>query len=181
MSQFGFEHVAIVTGCFLSGTVPSAHPAKTPLTPTPPGAIMSVFMITIPVMIETTRQPGKLVNHWRRIYLSGHIRGPAIAATTGLIYACAAWSKYAAGEPWRVFAAAGLATVCIVPFTLTFMQGTNNALFRADDLASKGTEPAWADAERLVRRWGRLNAIRALIPLTGGVIGLLGACKLLVF
>lgn len=142
---------------------------------------MSVFLITIPVLVETTTQPGKLVNQWRRVYLSGHIKGPAIAATTGLVYAYAAWSKYAAGEAWRIFAVAGLTTVSIVPYTLTFMQGTNNALFRADDLAAKGTEPARADAERLVRRWGKLNAIRALIPLAGGVLGLLGACKIVVF
>ncbi len=142
---------------------------------------MSVFLITIPVLVETTRQPGKLVNYWRKVYLSGHVRGPAIAATTGLIYAFAAWRKHTAGEPWRVFAVAGATTVSIVPYTLTFMQGTNSALFRADDLAVKGTEPAWSEAERLVLRWGRLNAIRALIPLAGGVVGLLGACGILVF
>lgn len=142
---------------------------------------MSVFMITIPVLVETTRQPGNLVNSWRKVYLSGHVRGPAIAGATGLIYAFAAWRKQAAGEPWRVFAVAGATTVSIVPYTLTLMQGTNNALFRADDLAVKGTEPAWAEAERLVIRWGRLNAIRALIPLAGGVMGLLGACGIWVF
>ena len=80
-----------------------------------------------------------------------------------------------------MFAVAGATTVSIVPYTLTFMQGTNSALFRADDLAVKGTEPAWSEAERLVLRWGRLNAIRALIPLAGGVVGLLGACGILVF
>ncbi|KAL2131430.1 hypothetical protein VTI74DRAFT_5120 [Chaetomium olivicolor] len=163
MARFGAEHIAVVTGCFLSG------------------AIMSVFLITIPVLVETTKQPGKLVNQWRRVYLSGHVKGPAIATTTGLIYAYAAWSKHAAGEPWRVFAAAGLTTVSIVPYTLIFMQRTNNTLFRADDMASKGHEPPLAEAERLVKRWGVLNAIRALIPLAGGVIGLLGTCGLLVF
>ncbi|KAK4175384.1 hypothetical protein QBC36DRAFT_241279 [Triangularia setosa] len=163
MAGIGVEAIAVVTGCFLSG------------------AIMSVFLITIPVLIATTKQPAKLVNQWRCVYLSGHVKGPAIATTTGLVYVYAAWSKYAVGEQWRVFALAGATTVSIVPYTLTFMQGINNALFRADDMAGKGVEPSWADAERLVLRWGRLNAIRALIPLAGGIIGLLGTCKMLSF
>ncbi|KAK4233375.1 hypothetical protein C8A03DRAFT_38925 [Achaetomium macrosporum] len=121
---------------------------------------MSVFLITIPVLLETTNQPGKLVNQRRRVFLSGH---------------------YAAGEPWRVFAAAGLATVGIASFTLTFMLGTNNALFRPDDLVGKSIEPALPEAVRLVARWGPLNATRAMLPLTGGLIGLLGMSKVLVF
>ncbi len=183
MPSIGAEHIAAVTGCFLSGQEMNSPNSLSQCKANVghQGAIMSVFLITIPVLIDTTKEPARLVNHWRRVYLSGHVKGPAIAATTGLIHGYAAWNKHAAGEPWRVFALAGLTTVCIVPFTLTFMQSTNNALFRADDLAIKGTEPALAEAQRLVIRWGRLNAIRALIPLAGGVLGMLGACGILVF
>ena len=186
MASIGAEHIAVVAGCFLSGTtppdaLPQAQLSSELTRPTLPGAMMSVFMITIPILVETTRQPGKLANAWRKVYLSGHVRGPAIAGATGLIYAIAAWRKHAVGEPWRVFAVAGAITATIAPYTMTIMQGTNNALSRADDLAVKGTEPAWAEVERLVVRWGRLNAIRALIPMAGGVMGLLGACGIWVF
>jgi noranthrone monooxygenase len=142
--------------------------------------MMSAFLLTIPVLLETTNQPEKLVHQWRRMYLNAHRRSPAIAVTTGLMYGYAAWSKHAAGEPWCVFAAAALTTVGIVPYTLTFMQSINDALFRADHLAAKGTGLALGEVQRMLIRWGQLSAVRALIPLAGGVMGLLGTCGILV-
>lgn len=142
---------------------------------------MSVWLLAIPVFVETTHQPKQLIQQWSRIYHHGHIKGPMIATVTGATFAFAAWAKGAAGQPWRVFATAGLVTVSIVPYTLTVMRNINNTLFFVEYETRKGRDPSWAEAVQLVNRWGKLNAIRALIPLTGGVLGLLGLCNILVF
>jgi len=183
----GLEAVAVVAGFWLSGTLHTpcitVRRGKNKLTAYP-GAIASVYLITLPVLVQTTNDPAKLVDQWNRVYLSGHVKGPITAVTTGLIYGLAALGKAAAGQPWHAFAVAGLTTVCIIPFTLTFMLGTNNTLFAAERKArkSKGLDTiGWAETEKLVMRWGKLNMIRSFVPMTGAVIGLLATCKILVF
>lgn len=143
--------------------------------------MMNLFLLTIPVFLETTPQTAQLLHQWSRVYYSGHRKGPAISIATGMIYGVAAWSKHAAGSPWRVFALAGVTTVSMVPYTWTMMQSTNNALFRAEARSKAGNEEGRGEAERLVKSWNRLNAGRALFPLAGAILGILGTCKLLVW
>ncbi|KAL4789033.1 hypothetical protein BDV19DRAFT_383428 [Aspergillus venezuelensis] len=163
MSGVGVEAIAVITGSFLSG------------------AMMSVYLLAVPSLFDTTTDPGRLVRHWSRIYLNGHIKGPIISLTTTGLYGFAAVTKYWAGEPWGVFAVAGLTTISMVPFTLTIMVPTNNALFRLESEVKAGRTPAWSDAARLVRSWNRFNATRAFLPLAGSVLGLLGTIGLVVF
>jgi noranthrone monooxygenase len=146
------------------------------------GAMMNLFLLTIPVMLETTHQPAQLLHQWSCIFYSGHHKGPPISIATGLIYSYAAWSNHTAGIPWKVFALAGALTVGMVPFTWIFMMGTNNALFRAEAKSkSGGGGSSWKEVESLVKTWNGLNAIRALFPLSGAVLGILATCKLVLF
>ncbi|KAL4898959.1 hypothetical protein BDW74DRAFT_184237 [Aspergillus multicolor] len=163
MSNVGVEAVAVIAGSFLSG------------------AMMSVYLLAVPSLFETTTDPRQLVRHWSRIFLNGHIKGPIICLSTTAMYGIATVSKYAAGENWGVFAAAGAITVSMVPFTLTIMAPTNNALFRLEEEVKRGRTPVWTDAERLVRRWNRFNATRAFCPLAGAVLGLLGILSIASF
>lgn len=142
---------------------------------------MNLFLLTIPVLLETTQQTSQLLHQWSRVFYSGHRKGPAISIATGLIYSLAAWNKHAAGNPWRIFALAGATTVSMVPYTWIFMQSTNNALFRAEARTKSEQEQSWKEAESLVKAWNRYNAVRALFPLTGAILGLLGTCKLMSF
>jgi len=68
-----------------------------------------------------------------------------------------------------------------VPYTWIVMQGTNNALFHAEARSKNGNEGSWGEAEGLVKAWNLLNAVRALFPLAGAVLGMLGTCKLVLF
>ncbi|KAL2867497.1 DUF1772 domain-containing protein [Aspergillus lucknowensis] len=162
-SDVGVEAIAVITGSFLSG------------------AMMSVYLLAVPSLFETTTDPSQLVRHWSRIFLNGHIKGPIICLTTTALYGLAAVRKYAAGERWGVFAAAGLTTIAMVPFTLTIMAPTNNALFRLEGEVKKGGAPVWGEAERLVQRWNRFNASRAFFPLVGAILGMLGVLKVVSF
>ncbi|KAL2819635.1 hypothetical protein BDW59DRAFT_164963 [Aspergillus cavernicola] len=163
MSNVGVEAIAVITGSFLSG------------------AMMSVYLLAVPSLFDTTTDPGHLLRHWSRIFLNGHIKGPIICLTTTALYGLAAITKYSAGETWGVFAAAGVTTISMVPFTLTLMAPTNEALFKLEGEVKKGNTPTWSDAERLVRNWNRFNATRAFFPLAGAILGLLGALQLVSF
>ncbi|RMJ28746.1 hypothetical protein PHISP_00391 [Aspergillus sp. HF37] len=174
--------IAVIAGSFLSGnqclhTHPQPHQNKTNQL----GAMMNVFLLTVPAVLETTTEPGQLLRHWRRIFLNGHVKGPAICLTTTSLYAIAAVGRYLTGDAWLVFAAAGLSTIGMVPFTLTLMQPTNSALFRLEGDARKGSVAAWRDVEQLVRKWNRLNAVRALFPLAGAALGMLGSLGVIAF
>ncbi|KAL3458176.1 hypothetical protein BJX64DRAFT_292437 [Aspergillus heterothallicus] len=162
-NEIGVEAIAVITGSFLSG------------------AMMSVYLLAIPSLLETTTDPAHLVRHWHRIFMNGHIKGPIISLTTTALYALAAFAKYSAGQRWAVFATAGATTIAIVPFTLTIMMPTNEALFRMEADVHKGKSPLSAEAERLVRSWSRLNLVRAFFPLAGAVFGLLGTLRLVSF
>ncbi|KAB8203746.1 hypothetical protein BDV35DRAFT_384103 [Aspergillus flavus] len=99
---------------------------------------MNLHLLTIPILIETTRQPAQLVHQWSRIFYSGHRKGPGIALVTGALYGYAAWAKYSVGEPWHHWMVAGVTTVSMVPYTWMFMNATNTALFHAEDQFEKG-------------------------------------------
>lgn len=172
------EAIAVITGSFLSGNTPSLS-SKHQLMHI--GAMMSVYLLAVPSLFDATTDPGHLLRHWSRIFLNGHIKGPIICLTTTALYGIAAVSKYWAGDTWAVFAAAGLITISMVPFTLTAMAPTNNALFRLESEVKKGNIPPWSDAERLVQNWNRFNAIRAFFPLAGAIMGLLGTLRLVAF
>ncbi|KIA75621.1 hypothetical protein HK57_00553 [Aspergillus ustus] len=162
-NDVGVEAIAVITGSFLSG------------------AMMSVYLLAIPSLFETTTDPGHLVRHWHRIFMNGHIKGPIISLTTTALYGLAALAKYNAGQKWGVFATAGATTIAMVPFTLTIMASTNEALFRMEAEVQKGRNPTWGEAERLVRNWSRFNLTRAFFPLAGAVLGLLATLKLVSF
>ena len=144
---------------------------------------MNLFLMAIPIYLETTTQPSQLLQQWRSTFLRGHTKGPALSIATGTLYAVAAWYRHVAGNAyWRVFAVAGATTVSMIPYTWIVMMSTNNALFSAVDASKEGQGAInWAEAETLVVRWSRLNAVRALFPFSGAVIGMLGISGILAF
>lgn len=128
----------------------------------------------MPVLLATS-DPNALAQQWQSIYLRGRVQGPAVATVSGLLYAYAAYARSQAGGSGRAPGIAGLVTVSIVPYTLVLMGRVNQKLL---ELAA--AEPASSTAKSeglrdLVIRWSRLNLIRGLFPLLGGVLGLWGA------
>lgn len=98
-----------------------------------------------------------------------------------MLYSYAAWSRAKRGGSWRPFALSAALTVGMIPFTWIFMARVNGALFNAVAATEKGYEGNRAQADSLVKSWGQWNAMRAMFPLSGAVVGLLGICKLIAF
>ena len=96
---------------------------------------------------------------------------------TGLMYAWAAYVKSGKNEDWRGFAVAGGTTVAMIPYTWIFMRSINNNLWAA--VRGEKETINMPEAKAMLNTWSRLNMIRALFPLAGGVLGLLSALKAL--
>ncbi|KAK3629715.1 hypothetical protein LTR56_017125 [Elasticomyces elasticus] len=162
--ESGAEAFAVLTGTFLSGL------------------LMSLYTITMPVLVETSVSAPLLLQQWQRIFDRGHIQGPVLAILTGFTYGYAAWLRASAGESWLPFVLAAVLTFGIVPFTWIFMERINTALFSA--VARSGTEKGSVDkldAERMIIRWSGFHALRSLFPLAGAVMGFLAMLQVIQF
>jgi hypothetical protein len=139
--------------------------------------MLCLSAIAVPVFLDTDTDSGHLVRQWSRTYHYGHIILPAVCIATCGLYAYIGLNKRAARrKDWRTWAAAGVATIAMVPFTWVIMTPTNNTLFRLEAASVLASEPP-ADlgaVRELVVRWSWLHATRSLFPLVGAVVGFRG-------
>jgi len=109
--------------------------------------------------INVVEQPARLscgvplaVTEWRPSYRRGTLM-QAPLALIGSVAAFMAWSL----EGSKAWLMGGLIFLAVVPFTLIVILPTNKRLESQElDIRSK-------EAERLLRRWGGLHAIRSLL------------------
>ena len=137
--------------------------------------MMSLCLVAVPVLLDTTTEAAQLFVQWARMYYYGHRIMPAMAVGTSLLYGHTCTQKRGAHKPWGLFALAGVTTVSIAPFTWIFMVPTNNELFRLES-ASKA-EPLVLGipaAKALVVKWTWLHFTRSLLPLVGAILGSAG-------
>ena len=136
---------------------------------------MSISLMTIPLFLDTNTQAAHMLTQWVRLYHYGHLVSPSMAIATFLIHAYTVTGKRASGQPWIAYAAAGVVTASIIPFTLIVMTPTNNTLFRLEKEIRVEAAVATLDQVReLVTRWGRMHFVRSLFPLVGAVLGFSG-------
>lgn len=133
---------------------------------------MSLSLMAIPVLLDTTTQAPQLFHQWVRMYHYGHQVLPTMAVGTFLLYTYTSIKKRSAKKSWAVFTLAGVTTLSILPFTWIFMVPTNNELFRLEAVSK--AEPlvkGIGEAKELVVKWGWLHFTRSLLPLIGAVLG----------
>jgi hypothetical protein len=119
----GVPATAVIAGAFLSGTNHTSPESRRNLTMSSVlGMMFSLSAVTIPVLLDTNSDPSNLLSQWARLFRYGHNIMPTSAVATTGLYAYTAVRKRAASRPqWLYYAAAGAATVSIVPFTLLVM------------------------------------------------------------
>jgi hypothetical protein len=93
------------------------------------------------------------------------------------MYSYAAYVKTGQNEEWRGLAAAGVTTIAMIPYTWIFMRSINNKLWTA--VRGEKETVNMPEAKAMLNTWSRLNMVRAFFPLTGGVMGLFSALKVL--
>lgn len=146
-------------------------------------------LVTVPALLlaqsEDGLSDGAILKVWRRLFQRGHAHSPKIALVTSSAFAYLAWcaSKTTGNRvPMVLFGTAASLVTGIVPFTILFMRPTNAALLvRASEEEtssnSSGRKPEEKSAEQLLTRWATLGGIRGLLPLAGGILGLLGVLE----
>ncbi|KAA8646583.1 hypothetical protein EYZ11_006293 [Aspergillus tanneri] len=148
--QIGIQATAVISGSFLSG------------------AMTSLSLITIPVILDTGTQSKQLLDQFVALYNYGHRIMPALSVTTCALYGFVANSKRAAGDPWSIYGVAAATTIAMVPFTWIFMVPINNTLFALHAAAS---DAALEEVRGLSVQWQWLHVARSLFPLAGAIIG----------
>jgi hypothetical protein len=103
------------------------------------------------------------------MFSSGKTQNPPIAVVTAVSFSYLAWTlRSLPGNKARLYGAAAVMTIGIVPWTLLMMNPTNQKLLaKADNAAAvEGDEN---EVQDLLKRWTTLNGIRSLLPLLGSV------------
>ncbi|KAH6635111.1 hypothetical protein B0J18DRAFT_38464 [Chaetomium sp. MPI-SDFR-AT-0129] len=150
------------------------------------GAMASLSLIAVPVLLDTTPTPALLLQQWVRMYHYGHRVLPAMAIGTFGLYTYAAISGARGRDRgrsekrgWALALAAGLTTVAMLPFTWLCMVPTNDELFRLAEqsrkLSQNGPESAdivsLGEVQELVSSWSGLHLVRSGLPFVGVVLG----------
>ena len=102
---------------------------------------------------------------WNSIFNLGKAIAPVFAATACVLHLTSSYLRNRSFKTLRAVAA-GL-TVAIVPFTVIFMESTNQKM-----IDGAIGSPINEDAATLLARWTTLNLIRSALPLAGGAVGL---------
>lgn len=139
------------------------------------GAMLSISVITVPVLYNTTDAPSQLLKQWSRLYWYGHIYMPAMSvAVTGLFLYIATQKRASKNDIWQRYAMAGAITITMVPYTLTVMAPTNNSLFALSDEALVGpSSVSLREVQQIIFGWAWLHVARSVFPFVGSMIGLM--------
>ncbi|KAL5362096.1 hypothetical protein BJX96DRAFT_153393, partial [Aspergillus floccosus] len=143
-------------------------------------------MLTTPALIQTLRNgdlpAGLAVKAWRNMYQRGKEQNPPIAAATAAGFLYCAWAvrggtSLAPLTPRNaplLYCAAAALTLAIVPYTFAAMVPTNSALIAKAEAKELSVQES-AEAVPLLEKWTKLNAIRGVWPLVGGLVGVMAA------
>jgi uncharacterized membrane protein len=114
------------------------------------GAAVYINLVEQPARLSCGVQPA--VTEWRPSYKRGTLMQVPLALIGSLSAVVSWW--FDGGRAWLV---GGLLLLLVIPFTLVVILPTNKGLESQElDLRSE-------EAHRLLRRWGRLHAVRSLL------------------
>jgi hypothetical protein len=118
-----------------------------------------------------------LTRQWKYGFEAGKSQNPPIAAVTAASFSYLAWTVRNAplglSNSARLYGVAAVMTIAIVPWTLLMMSSTNNRLLaKAKETGSGNGKEDDREVGELLKRWTTLNGVRSLLPLVGGVVGL---------
>ncbi|KAI0434954.1 hypothetical protein F5Y09DRAFT_156633 [Xylaria sp. FL1042] len=138
------------------------------------GMASSLSILGIPTILHGNAPSEHRVSQWRFQFLRGQAIIPGLGFLNAINYWNVAYHCWSRGLEWRGFAAAGVSTFFMIPFTLIFIMGTNKKLNAAAD----GREKTLSDdsAKSLIKKWGDLNIARAVVPIVGTGLALWNFC-----
>lgn len=150
------------------------------------GNIAALSMNAVPALVrshnEDNLSPKLLVRQWRNVYEAGKSQNQPVAGFTAAAFLYLAWSVRATGPPLRLaynapglYCTAAILTLSIIPYTIVAMRPTNGALLKIAKSADELSDRVKAEGFELLDRWTNLNGVRSLLPLAGGILGIIAA------
>lgn len=134
--------------------------------------------VVVPVFLDTITDSAQLLHQWVRVYYYGHIYMPAICVGTVGLYVYTALGKRNNHRQRRIYSAAAVSTLAMVPFTWAIMAPTNNILFGLEASATDGKSVEDLSAVKaIVVQWGWLHLFRCVFPFVGVVLGFAGTLR----
>lgn len=141
------------------------------------GASFSITALTIPPLLKAPAP--LLAKQWAILFNKGKNVIPPLALLASLSFGYLAVREWRAGSPaLYLYATAGVIAPSFIPYTLVFMNSTNQKLLeKADTLAASDAEEEVKGGQEetthvLVDRWATLNLVRGVISATAGVLAL---------
>ncbi|KAI4127711.1 MAG: hypothetical protein LQ338_003086 [Usnochroma carphineum] len=139
------------------------------------GAITALSYSTVPIFLEHPDEVS--LRHLRALFSSGSHIFPQLATAASTAFGILAYNA-PSGNSLRIqyiLAAAG--SIGIAPFTIFVMKPTNMTLKEIGEEGQGGIKKSGGEqrVQELLRRFGRLNAIRGGILALGAAVGLKAA------
>ncbi|KAI1502500.1 hypothetical protein F5X99DRAFT_156629 [Biscogniauxia marginata] len=139
------------------------------------GVGTSLSLFSIPTILNGGASADVMLRQWKFHFLRGRAFMPGLGTINAVNFWFAAYSRWSRGLEWRGFAAGGASTFFMIPFTVAFILGTNKKLTAAAD--GETEKPMSEDTVRaLIKKWGDLNAVRAVVSLVGTGLALWNLC-----
>jgi hypothetical protein len=144
------------------------------------GGFSIVTLMTIPAFKSVVLQSHLVAaKQFATIYSIGLVSQPPSTILISCMHAYVARQSYRAGSPtWRLWAISTALIAAVLPWTFGLMEPTSHGLLRIAEVEPKTTAESEMDAkdeavrtEQLLRRWDRLNTVRAILATGAGALG----------
>lgn len=139
------------------------------------GAIIALSYSTVPIFLAHPNEAS--LNHLRALFSSGSHIFPQLATAVSLAFSVLAYNAPIGSSARSQFLLAAAGTISIAPFTIFVMKPTNMRLKEIGEQGEDGIEKSGGEqkVQELLRRFGRLNAIRGGFLAFGATVGLKAA------
>ncbi|KAL8698750.1 MAG: hypothetical protein Q9224_001706 [Gallowayella concinna] len=139
------------------------------------GGIIALSYSTVPIFLE---HPNEIsLRHLNALFSSGSHIFPQLATAASTAFSVLAYNTPASSSLRNQYILAAAGTIGIAPFTILVMKPTNMTLKEIGEQGEEGIKKSGGEqrVQELLRRFGRLNAIRGGILAMGAAIGLKAA------
>ena len=116
--------------------------------------------------------PAVGLQQWGQIFNLGVRVAPPMGVTAASTLLYAAYQNYQSDADdlrWKGLVTTAVGTLLIIPFTLIFMNATNQRLIAGNEGRSKLGD---GEIRTLLGRWGDLNMVRGVFPFVAVLVGL---------
>ncbi|KAL8886330.1 MAG: hypothetical protein Q9192_006504 [Flavoplaca navasiana] len=139
------------------------------------GGIMALSYSTVPIFLEHPNEVS--LRHLRALFSSGSHIFPQLATASASAFAALAYNAPVSSSLRMQYILAAVGAIGIAPFTVLVMKPTNMTLKEIGEQGQEGIKKSGGErrVQELLRRFGRLNAIRGGILALGAAIGLKAA------